>query len=70
METRERIMEFIASYTATHGYAPGVRDIADGCGISTTSVVSYHLKRLQADGRITRDPMIARSIRVVGVAAP
>lgn len=65
MNTRDRIVAFVTSYITLHGYSPTVREICDGCGVSSTSVVAYHLALLEGAGRITRVPAIARSIRVV-----
>lgn len=56
------ILRYIETFWAEHGYAPSVRDIQRGCGISSTSVVQRHLERLQARGDIRREPEIARSI--------
>lgn len=63
--TADKIYAFIEGYIHTHReLSPSVREIAEGCylGIST---VSYHLKVLQAQGRIQRDGNKARSIRLV-----
>ena len=63
-DTRERIYNFIKDSAAAKGYTPTVREIVKGCNISTTSVVQHHLNRLEKDGRIQRDPLIFRSIRL------
>lgn len=63
-DTRERIFKFIKDFVAEKGYTPTVREIVKGCNISTTSVVQHHLNRLERDGRIQRDPMVFRSIRL------
>jgi len=62
--TRERILQFIEKFLAKRDYAPTVRDILKGCGISSTAVVQYHLNILEKQGRIHRDPEIFRSIRL------
>jgi len=63
-ERRQRICEFIAKFTLQHGYAPTVRQIGDGAGISSTSVVQYHLVRLQRSGILKRDEGVSRSVCV------
>jgi repressor LexA len=63
-KTREHIIEYIHVFFDEHGYAPTVRDILKGCGISSTAVVQHHLDVLQRDGRIQRDPEVFRSIRL------
>ena len=56
------IMAYIISYMRSNGYAPTMREICDGCGISSTSVVSYHLERIERKGYISRTPKLSRSI--------
>ena len=51
------------------GYPPTVRDIQGGCGISSTSVVDYHLKVLEKEGHIRRDPEVSRGIELPGRAS-
>jgi repressor LexA len=63
-DTRERIFRFIGDFAAERGYTPTVREIVKGCKISTTSVVQHHLNRLEKEGRIRRDPLVFRSIRL------
>lgn len=51
----ERMFQFIVDYKrANCGLAPTVREIGESVGISSVSVVNYHLDRLQAQGRIIR----------------
>jgi len=64
-KTRSRILNFIRTFLQERGYAPTVRDIVKGCGISTSSVVQYHLNILEKEGYIQRAPQVFRSIRLV-----
>jgi len=61
---RRQILDFITKFTLERGYAPSVRDLADGCDSSSSSVVQYHLNVLERDGYIHRDRGISRSIRL------
>jgi len=61
---RKQILDFITAFIEGKGYAPSVRDIAKGCGISSSSVAQYHLNVLERDGYIYRDRGIPRSIRL------
>jgi len=61
---RQQILSFITAFIDGRGYAPSIRDIAEGCGISSSSVVQYHLNALEREGYIHRDQGISRSIRV------
>jgi len=63
-KTRERIYTFIRQFYREHDYAPTVRDIQKGCGLSSTAVVQHHLNVLENEGRIHRDPEVFRSIRL------
>lgn len=65
-ETRETILKFIGDFINDRGYAPTVRDIVKGLGLSSTAVVQHHLNILEREGRIRRDPEVFRSIQLVG----
>lgn len=62
---RDNIYDYIVDYIKEHSYAPSVRDIRYDCNISSTSVVNYYLEKLVEEGRIEREPYIARGIRVL-----
>ncbi len=62
--TRERILKFIRDFIDDRGYAPTVRDILKGCGLSSTAVVQHHLNVLDREGHIHRDPEVFRSIQL------
>jgi SOS-response transcriptional repressor LexA len=54
--TRERIYAYIIRYKADSGGAsPSVREIMRALNLSSTSIVSYHIQALAADGRIIRE---------------
>ncbi|HLE79995.1 MAG TPA: repressor LexA, partial [Dehalococcoidia bacterium] len=40
---RQEMVEYIRGFVEEHGYPPTVRDIQNGCNISSTSVVDHHL---------------------------
>lgn len=64
-DTRVKVLNYLRDYIAAHQFPPTVREIAAGVGISSTSVVNYHLRRLAETGRIERIQGAARAIRVV-----
>ena len=66
---RQQIVDFILQFSEEKGYPPTVRDIQSGCGISSTSVVDYHLKVLEKEGHLRRDPEVSRGIGLPGRAA-
>jgi len=61
----EKILAFIDAYIQEHEYSPSIREIGKEMGISSTSHVSYWIDKLIEDGKLTKTPHIARSIRVV-----
>lgn len=65
-DKQERILDFLREFLAQHDYPPSIRDIQTGCAISSTSVVDYNLKALEAKGLIQRDREVSRGIKLVG----
>jgi repressor LexA len=63
---QQSILRFIRDFIREHDYPPSIRDIQDGCGISSTSVVDYNLKALERMGYIKRDREVSRAIELVG----
>jgi repressor LexA len=59
---QERIINFVTEFLHDKGYPPTIRDIAAGCGISSTSVVAYNLDKLEQAGYIRRHSDISRGI--------
>jgi len=68
-QTTERVLSFIQEFTREEGYPPSVREIQHGVGLGSTSVVSYHLARLEDEGKLRRVPGRARAIILLGAAA-
>ena len=60
---QERIINFVTEFLNDKGYPPTIRDIAAGCGISSTSVVAYNLNKLEQAGYIHRHSDISRGIK-------
>ena len=58
----ERILAFLRKFMGENGYPPSVRDVVDGCKLSSTSVADYNLRILERQGHIRRDPERARTI--------
>ena len=59
------IVKFIRNFLCDNAYPPSIRDIATGCGISSTSVVAYNLDRLEEAGYIRRHSDISRGIELL-----
>jgi len=65
---QQQIFDFIVKFKIDHdGNSPSVREIAAGCGVTTPSVIKYHLSALENQGAISR-PVFgnARMIVVTG----
>jgi repressor LexA len=63
---QQAILRFIRDFLRDKDYPPSIRDIQDGCGISSTSVVDYNLKALERMGYIRRGREVSRAIELVG----
>ena len=63
---QQQIFDFLRAFIEEHDYPPSIRDIQEGCGISSTSVVDYNLRKLEEKGYIRRDREISRGIELLG----
>jgi len=61
---QRKILEFVAQHIEDNGYPPSMREICAATGISSTSVVSYNLNRLEEAGFIARDREVSRGMRL------
>lgn len=69
-EKPDRILAFLRDWASKHRYPPAIRDVVEGCGLSSTSVADYNLKILEREGHITRDRERARTISLVEPVQP
>ena len=63
-ERQQKVLTFLADFIDDNGFPPTVREIGSGIGVSSTSLVSYYLKRLEERGLINRESSISRGIRL------
>ena len=59
------IYEFLKDFTNQKGYPPTVREICKAVGLKSTSSVHGHLKQLEKEGLIKRDPTKPRALEIV-----
>ena len=59
---QRKIIGFLNRFWVDRGYPPTVRDIVNGCGISSTSVADYNLDLLEKKGYIRRHAGVSRGI--------
>lgn len=62
-----KIYEYLKERSYNGATTPSVREIGAAVGLSSTSSVQNNLDRLEKAGYIMRDPMLKRSIRIVGM---
>lgn len=61
---QQAILKFIEDFSDSHSYPPTIREIQEGLGISSTSVVDYNLKVLEQRDEIHRNRNISRGIEL------
>ena len=61
-QRQARVLTFIQDYTALNVYPPSLRNIMEGCNLSSTSVALHNLMVLGHRGYLTRTRDVARSI--------
>jgi hypothetical protein len=64
-ERQRAILRFVQDYIQQHKHPPSTREIGQGVGISSTSNVIYHVKRLVDYGYLGRQPGTSRTVIVL-----
>lgn len=62
---QQKILDFLKERLSS-GVPPSIREIGKAVGLSSTSSVQSNLTALEEKGYIERDPLLKRSIRIVG----
>ncbi|WP_251859558.1 transcriptional repressor LexA [Clostridium sp. Marseille-Q2269] len=65
IDKQNEVYNFIKLQIKEKGYPPSVREICRAVGLSSTSSVHFHLKRLEKEGLIKRDSSKTRAIEIV-----
>lgn len=65
-DKQSQILQFLQDFVEEKDYPPSIRDIQEGCAISSTSVVDYNLRKLEEKGAIRRDREVSRGIEILG----
>ncbi|EKO1911672.1 transcriptional repressor LexA [Clostridium botulinum] len=65
IDKQNEVYNFIKLQIKEKGYPPSVREICKAVGLSSTSSVHFHLKRLEKEGFIKRDSSKTRAIEIV-----
>lgn len=61
---QQAMLTFIEGFVADRGYPPTYEEIRVGMNLSTKSLVDYHLTALEEAGKIQRDPLTPRGLRL------
>jgi repressor LexA len=64
-QKQKQAVDFIGRFIAKKGYPPTIRDIVNGCHLSSTSVASYNLNILEKLGYIRRQRDVSRGIEIL-----
>jgi len=66
-KTKNIILSYLVEYKRAHdGNSPSIRQITEGCNLSSTSVVAFHLRKLERDGKIRLTDHAFRNIEITG----
>ena len=66
---RQQVLSFIVDFTAANGHSPTYREIAEGCGLRSTSAVWHHVHLLEAIGVLSRKKGKPRSIHAIDTSS-
>lgn len=61
---RRQMLDMISKYVSDHGYPPSVREIGEAVGLTSPSTVHTHLRVLEREGFLRRDPAKPRAMEV------
>ena len=67
-EQQARVLAFIRSFWADHGFAPSYANISENVGIASRSGVHRVVHALRERGYLTLSPNRARAIRLTDLA--
>lgn len=67
MDKTDMMFRLIVEYKRRFdGISPSIRELTIGCGLSSTSMGEFYLKKLEEQQKIKRMPGVSRGIMVVG----
>ncbi|NNN13717.1 MAG: transcriptional repressor LexA [Acidimicrobiaceae bacterium] len=64
LSKRRQVFEFLSDFQSQFGYPPTVREIASAVGLASPASVQAHLRSLERDGLIERDPNKPRALKL------
>ena len=63
---QQQVLDFMARYQAGHGFPPSVREICKGLGLASPGSLLKHLRVLEAEGHLSREPGKKRAWKLTG----
>ena len=67
---QKEVIDFLSSFTSSHGYSPSYEEIAAGLGLNSLATVHKHVTNLQNKGLLQRAHNRRRSIDVLPQRKP
>jgi len=64
-DSQKKVLKFIINFMKEHKKSPSYREISQGLGYKTTSIVHHHIDGLIYKQYVTRRPYYARSLVVL-----
>lgn len=64
-DVKQSIYEYVSDFIEDHGFAPSLRQICKGAGVSSTSTVWKYLWMLRGEGKVTWVDRQSRTLRVL-----
>ena len=61
-----KVLDFIEKFMEENSYPPSVRDMCKGLNISSTATIVYHLRKLEKQGKLSREKQKNRAIEISG----
>ena len=58
-------MDYLTLFIQKNGYAPTLREIADGVGLSSLATVHEHISKLEEKGILKRKGKASREIKLI-----
>jgi len=62
---QKEVLELIGSFIEEHGYSPSIRELANLCGVRSSSTMHGYLERLEKAGYICKYDTLPRTLRVI-----
>jgi repressor LexA len=62
---QKEVIDFLSTFTSSHGYSPSYEEIAAGLGLNSLATVHKHVTNLQTKGLLQRAHNRSRSIDVI-----